>query len=342
LGLPLQFLGTVASARLARVLDFRRSAIIELLAQIAYYLIAIPLALSGLGAWSLVSAWVVQQLVSCVLFHAASRYVFRPAWDSSLIAAMVAYGMQFSIANAWSQLRLLVNPLIVGHFLDAEAVGFVALTARLVETLAVIRTITFRISFAAFGRLQHDHARLVRAMTEAIQLQTLAIAPLLLAFSWFGGLVLIPLVGDRWSPVISLFPYVALGNLALAQFNTHISALHVVNHSLQVSMFSSLSLLLFALGCAATVTQAGIIGYGYGELISLPSCFLLHVFVVRHIGRPDYQVAFIWLFGSAFGLFWHELGWWAILAPFIALIFPASIRQIRSFVSIIWRNGGDR
>ena len=338
LSLPLQFLGTVASARLARALDFRRSAIIEFVAQLAYYLAAIPLALSGLGAWSLVSAWIVQQVVSCVLFHTASRYAFVPAWSRSLVAAMVVYGTQFSIANAWSQLRSLVNPLIVGHFLGAEAVGYVALTARMVEVLAVVRTITFRLSIAAFGRIQDDKAKLVRAITDAMQLQTLAIAPMLLAFSWFGALVFIPLVGERWLPVIALFPYVALGNLSLAQFNVHASALYVVNRNLQVSVFTSLNLVLLAAGCAATVTQAGIIGYGYGELLALPSYLVLHLFVVRYIGAPDYRVSFIWWLGAAIGLFWRELGWWAILAPFLALVFPSSIRQIRGFVTIVWRN----
>jgi O-antigen/teichoic acid export membrane protein len=332
--MPLQSLTAVASARVDRALNFRHAATIELIGQITYYVVALPAALWGYGAWSFVFAWVAQQIVCCVLLHIAARYVFAFAWDNTTIAHMLTYSLPFSAAAWLVQMRSLVNPLIVGHFLGAEAVAYVGLTVRLMELLATVKTITWRLSLAAFGRIQTQPDKLTKAINEAMQLQTLAIGPMLLAFSWFGGAILLMITGARWAPVIELFPFVAVAYLTNAQFNMHVSALQVLNHSLLVAIFAALNLVLFALGCAATVTQIGLLGYGWGEIIAIPSYLILHILVRRAIGRLQYRLSLIWWLGIAVGLFWRELGWWAIAGPFLALSFPGSIRQIKIFIQM--------
>jgi PST family polysaccharide transporter len=62
----------------------------------------------------------------------------RLCWKPSLIREMLAYGLSLSFAGWLWQLRSLVNPVIVGRFAGAEAVGFVALAIRLVEMLALL------------------------------------------------------------------------------------------------------------------------------------------------------------------------------------------------------------
>jgi O-antigen/teichoic acid export membrane protein len=336
--MPLQSLAAIASARLDRALNFHQSAVIEFSGQLAYYLIAVPSALLGYGAWALAFAWIVQQVTYCALVHIAARHAIAFAWDKALIVRMVTYSLQFSAANWLWQLRSLVNPLIVGHILGAESVGYVGLTIRLMELLAVVKTITWRLSIAAFGRIQAEPEKLIRAINEAMQLQTLAIGPMLLGFSWIGGTVLLMVVGERWSPVIDLFPFIALAYLTNAQFNMHASALHVLNRNPQVAIFAILHLAIFAPACAAAVAHVGLVGYGWAEIVALPSYFVLHIAVVRAIGHLQYRLSFIWWLGIALGLFWRELGWWAISAPFVSLLLPESIRQIHSFISAAWQS----
>jgi hypothetical protein len=63
----------------------------------------------------------------------------------------------------------LVNPFIVGNGLGTEAVGFVSLAQRLVDTPCFIRPIVWRIAVAASVRVQPK--KLVRAIEEGIELQ---------------------------------------------------------------------------------------------------------------------------------------------------------------------------
>jgi PST family polysaccharide transporter len=330
--MPLQSLGAIAGAQVDRALNFRQAALIELSSQVVYYVVAVPLALMGQGAWSLVFAWIVQQSVSCALLHIAARYVVSFAWDQALISRMASYSLQYSAATSLGQLRAVVKLLIVGHFLGAESVAYVGLAVRVIELLSIIRAITVRLSLAAFGRIQSEPERLLRAINEAMQLQTLAIGPLLLAFSWVGGAIMLMISGERWSPVIDLFPYIALSYLTNAQFNMHVSALQALNRNLPVFLYQMLYLLILAPACAVMINEFGLIGYGWAEIVALPSYLVLHFAVIRIIGPLQYRVSLVWWVGVSIGLFWHQLGYWAMSAPFLALLFPGSIRQIRSFL----------
>jgi O-antigen/teichoic acid export membrane protein len=331
LSLPIQVLSTAANARLERALDFRRIAMIELSGQLIYYAIAVPMALTGFGVWSLVLGWCIQQSAICVLLHVASSYIPKPDWDTRIASDLARHSIGFS-AGVWTwQLRSLINPLVVGHFLDARAVGYVSLTIRIVEMLTLAKAVVWRLSVAAFAKIQHDPKRLLSAVNYGMQLQTLAIAPPLLGFAWFGDWIISHVFGLQWEPVTALFPFIALAYLVNAQFSMHSSALYVLHRNLDVFLFNFANLVIVALVGWITVPRLGIVGYGWAEAAAFASYFLLHHFITDKLGSPDYRLVAIWCAGASAGLFWRYLGVWAICAPFVALLWPESLRRLRRF-----------
>lgn len=61
-------------ARLERALAYRRLALIELAAQMAFYLVALTLAYRGLGVWAPIGGWWVAELLRLGLFYRVSAY----------------------------------------------------------------------------------------------------------------------------------------------------------------------------------------------------------------------------------------------------------------------------
>jgi O-antigen/teichoic acid export membrane protein len=327
--LPLQLMTIAASARLERQLDYRRVAAIELFGQVSNYLVAVPLAFAGYGGWSLVAGWLFQQAIMCVMFHWSARYLPRMRLDRSIVSRMLSYTFGFSLVT-WSwQLRALVNPLIVGHFLGATAVGQVGMAIRIVEVLTFVKAIAWRLSVATLSRIQDDKRKLREAVTQGMQLQTLALAPVLLGFSWLGGLFLPALLGARWAPILIVFPFIAVSYLTNAQFNMHSSVLAVFRKNYETTFFSLVHIILFAAGAAICIPSMGLAGYGWGEMIALGSYYVLHYLAGGVVGSINYRVTAIWWAGTVLGLFWHQLGLWAIAMPFAALLWPDSIRQLR-------------
>jgi O-antigen/teichoic acid export membrane protein len=329
IALPFQLMAIPPRARLERELDYRRVAAIEFFGQVIYYIIAVPLAVEGYGGWSLVAGWLVQQASICVMFHWATKYFPRFRFDWAIVPKMLSYTFGFSIVTLSWQLRALVNPLVVGHFLGAVAVGQIGMAIRIVEVLTFVKDIAWRLSVAALSRIQNDKKKLQAAVTQGMELQTLALAPALLGFSWLVGPFLPQLLGARWAPTLVVFPFIAISYLTNAQFNMHSSVLAVFRKNYETTFFHIIHIIMFAGGAAICVQFMGLVGYGWGELIALASYYVLHYLAVGIVGPVNYRVAAIWWGGTVLGLFWHQLGIWAIAMPFAALLWPESVRHLR-------------
>jgi O-antigen/teichoic acid export membrane protein len=334
LALPVHLVALAAGARLERTLDYRRITTVEVVSQLSNYVVAIPLAWLGYGAWSLVFGWVIHILFYSVLLHISARHVPRFAWDAETARQILSYALGFSSAQGIWQLRALVNPLIVGPLLGATAVGQIGMAIRVAEGLSFMKAIAWRLSVATLARVQHEPAKLVQALTEGMQLEILMIAPLLLAFGWAAEWLVPYVFGSRWTPILEVYPFIALAAISNSQFSLlQVSVLYLKRRNYDAALYNLVNVLLFSAGVASFIPLIGLSGYGWAEIGAMPSYFLLHSIICRVVGRPDYRISAIWWSGAALGLFSHQLGSWTIATPFIALMWPESLRRLRSILN---------
>jgi PST family polysaccharide transporter len=336
-GLPLNLASLPPLAQLERALNYHKVAAVELGGQLAYYVMALPLAFCGFGIWAAVAGWWCQLLLTTGLVYKISGSRPRWLWDPPRLKTMVSYGLGFS-ASIWIwQLRSLVPPLVVGRYAGAEAVGYVALAIRLVESLGFVKAVTWRVSIAALAKVQDERARLIKAITEGMRLQVLALGLLYLGFVLIGPWLLPILLCERWTPVMQIFPFIALGYLVNALFNLHSSALYVVRRNWEVAFFHLIHIILFVGGALILVPRLGIIGYGLGEVIALLSYLFIHFKVVKLIGTPDYLLAGIWTVAFAFSLFWQSIGIVAFVPLLGTLMWPATWKAAAYYLKDLWR-----
>ncbi|SIR47432.1 oligosaccharide flippase family protein [Bosea sp. TND4EK4] len=329
--LPLQLLTIPANVRLERALNYKPIALIEIVGQACYYAVALLLVWFQARPEALAISLIVQNAIVLVLSHVATRGWQRFAFDRSVARQMLRYAVSFSAANWIWQLRMLLNPMIVGPALGAQAVGLIGMAIGLLEMLSIVKTIAWRLSVSMLGRFQQDAAKLRRAVTEGMELQVLAVGAILLGFGWTGG-VLVPLVfGARWAPVMDVYPYLAVGYLAAAPFNMHSAALSVLNRNKALAVAFAIHVALFASVAYLAVPRYGMIGYGMGEIAAILAYGAVHMALAREIGSPDYRLAAVWGGAAAIGLFWQQLGLWTVAMPFAALLAPISLRRLASY-----------
>jgi O-antigen/teichoic acid export membrane protein len=336
-GLPLFLLNTVPVARLERALDYRRIAIIDLSSQIATYGVAVPLAFKGLGPWAPVGGWWAGQLLRLGLLYWVTAYRPRLHWEFARVRAMVGYGLGYS-ASIWVwQLRLLVNPLIVGRYAGADAVGYVALAIRLVEQLSFAKEIGWRLSIAVLARVQENKARLVRAVNEGMTLQVMTLGPFLVGFGLVAPWIIPLLLGSRWLPFLEIYPFIALGYLSNAMFNLQSSALYVLRRNWEVALFTLVHIVLFAGSASLLVSRLGLRGYGWAEVGALPSYLVLHSWFAAYIGMPGYARAGTWFMAFAVALFGWQVGPWAWASLLVPLILPATRKELLQLIATVGR-----
>lgn len=330
--LPLQLLALVPMARLERALDYRQIAPAELTGYVCFYLVALPLAYKGFGAWAPVAGYWAQQIVVAVLLFRAAKYRPRFHWDRTLIREMLTYGFSYSGANWIWQLRDLVNPLIVGRFAGADAVAYVALTARLVDALSFLKGVGWRLSLAVLGQVQTDHTRMLKAVSDGMRLQVLALGAVLATFGLMAPWAIPRLFGQEWVAVTVIYPFIALSYLTHSGFQMESSALYVVKQIARVGLFNIVHIVLFAGSALVLVPRFGAIGYGWGEMIALLGYGVLHVQMARSIGVPEYGLVGLWWAALVSILFWQTLGWFSLVVPLIALAWPGTVRQFKEYV----------
>lgn len=330
LGLPFQLLSIPASVRLERRLDYRSVAMVEIVGQIAFYVLGVPLVLLKFGPSSLAAAWVLQQIVTCFAAHVAAGTYPRFSFNRPTARSIVRYAVDFSVANWIWQARMLVNPMIVGPALGAAAVGIVGMTIGLLEMLSIIKTIAWRLSVAILTRIRSNVERLRTAVTEGMELNVLAVGTILLAFGWTGRFIVPRLFGLRWAGVMEIYPYIALSYLTVAAFNIHSATLSVINRNRGLAIYHIISVTIFAVVAFFAVSKFGIIGYGYAEVATIPAYIVMHIVLARAIGSPDYRLAALWWSGAAIGLFW-QFGLWIIAVPFLVLLMPISLKKLRKY-----------
>jgi PST family polysaccharide transporter len=251
---------------------------------------------------------------------------------------MVGYGLGYSVSEwAW-QLRVLVNPLVVGRYAGAEAVGYVALALRLVEQLShVVLAASWRLSVAVFARLQGDRARLIRAVTEGMSLQVMAVGPLLAGFGLVAPWIIPLLFGSQWLPVLEVYPFIAISYLSMVVFILPSSTLHVLQRNWEVAVFNLVHVGFFAGAALLLVPQLGFGGYGWAEVAALPSYILLAVWSRIRIGRLSYTRAGIWFTAWAIPLFNWQIGPWAWISVVIPMMLAATRRELLQAAAMVWR-----
>ena len=325
--LPLTLTTAVPAAILERGLQYKPLTVADLFGQIVFNVAGLSLVWFGAGIWGIVVGWWLQQVTTTALLYKNAGYKPRLLWQIEKFKAMLAYGFSFSLSLWIWQARDLVNPLLVGHFAGAEAVGIVALTIRLVQALCFIKDATWRLSIAAFAQIQTDKRKLLTAITEGMFLQTLALGPILIVFNWLAPWILPRFFdGATAVQVQNLYPFIALSFLVNAAFNMHSAALYVRQHNHAVAVFHLTHVILFFGAAALLTAPLGVGGYGAAELVAIPSYILIYLAVRRCVGTPPMAQAALMLAVFALALFTGYLGWWSALA-LLLLPFSPSVRH---------------
>jgi O-antigen/teichoic acid export membrane protein len=332
LGLPLVAVGQVPLMLLERQLAYRAVATIELAGQAIFYVVALLLAWRGAGVWAPVAGWWAQYVLLSVLLFGAAHLRPHLIWDARAGEAMVRNGLTLTAATwVWS-LRALVNPLVVGHFVGASGVGQVAIAIRITEVIGFVRTAAWRIGLSVFGRFRKDKERLRMVLSEAMHAQVLVLGAVFVVFA-VAAPVGVPLIlGPAWAPVARVFPFVALGYLVNAVFSLHTAALYMVGRNPAVVSFHLLHVALFAGTALLLVPRAGVIGYGYAEVVALLSYVLVHYHVARRIGAPRTLLPLSWGIASAVAMFYADLGVLALAGLVVLPMLPTHRRALAGLV----------
>lgn len=218
---PLKALGATHDALMQKDLRFRARVIPEVGLSLAKAIVAIVLALGGMGVWSLVWGHLAGVAASTLLLWVVMPW--RPGWYLPLerIGPVLGYGRGIVAVNVIAAVAHHADLVIVGRVLGATALGVYQMAGRVPDlSLLMIARVGNRVLFPALARLPRDGGALGEACLASLRYLALLVVPVAAMMVLLAEPMVAVLFGDAWaaaSPVLRLLAVYA-GLRALGSF----------------------------------------------------------------------------------------------------------------------------
>lgn len=204
---------SIPEAIMGRALDFRRPALVNLIAAMASAALALAGALSGWGVWTLVFAPMAGFWVKAVGYVLATGFRPIPSFDFRGTGAMVAYGASLLGGQLFWIVQSQADIFIGGRMLEPHQLGLYA-EALFLTQIFVSKFIPplNDVAFPAYARMQKDPARIAWSFCKAVRLLLLISCPVYLGMAVTAGPLVETLFGAKW---LEMAPFVSILALAM-------------------------------------------------------------------------------------------------------------------------------
>ncbi|MEO0769061.1 MAG: oligosaccharide flippase family protein [Cyanobacteria bacterium J06649_4] len=285
---------SVSVAMLERELSFAEVGLIEIAAQFANYLIALPMVFLGFSYWGPIAGLGSRGLVMLLMAQYFYRIRWQWRWQWRFMKPALRYGLTFSLSHWVISLRALTIPVLVTPIVGTEAAGLVSIAIRLSEQLSILRMVIRRMSISVMARLTGDAKVIRQTISKGMAYQALLIGAICSAFACLDSWIIPVVFGEEWLQSTYIFPFIALSAMVRAMFDLHAGALYAVDRNNEVTKSYMLYIALLWAGCAFLMPIYGIWGYGIAELLTIISNAWLHYALNKLYGSPRYDAA-LWL-----------------------------------------------
>lgn len=273
---PLTLMSSIPIALLDRQLAYKQAAKIELVGQLLYVALSVCIVWVTHSVWGVIIGIFAQTLMTLILATYWSNMKFRPRWIPQEARAQVRYGFGYSSSIWIWQARDLVNPLLVGKLLGAEAAAFIAMALRLASLVGFAKSAVWRVYMSYLARLADDRGKMKEAIETGLSHQVLITGVSFIAFMTIAPDLIQGLMGQKWMPILQVFPFIAAGVIVNSGFSLYSSALYIIGKNHDVSLFHTVHIILFVSSAWFLLTKLGsITGYGWAEVAAFFSYILI-------------------------------------------------------------------
>lgn len=212
LGVLTSPINTVHKSQLIRELKFKKIALISNISNILSGSLALVLALTGAGVWSLVFNSVVSLVITVPLFFWATKWVPSFSFSKKAFKDIFGFGIYTTGTKLFGKIIGQFDYLIVGKILGAASLGIYSLAFLLTDILRhQITHILHQVLYPLFSKLQDKPKQLKGYYLKIVKTNAFIIYPIIFGLILFSE-ELIPLMfGNKWTETIPVLNILCIG-----------------------------------------------------------------------------------------------------------------------------------
>jgi amino acid adenylation domain-containing protein len=267
-------LGVVQNALLSKSIDFRARFWIECIATIASGIVAVALALSGAGVWSLV--WQSIVLFGTRLGMLWLKSSWRPSWsfDTSATRELLRFARHMAAFNTIIYWENNLEKMVIGRLIGSSPLGIYGLAERLMRTPSTAITATAgSVMFPSISLIQKDVGAVKRVYQRSNRLIAAVTFPAMIGLIVVAEPLILSLVGEQWRGAIGLLQLLCLAGLAQSVYNTA-SWIYLSNGRPDLLLRSGIYAFAARVGGVLIGLHWGVFGIVSGYVVGVYACVL--------------------------------------------------------------------
>lgn len=198
-------------AVLARAMDFRKQAQVNLASATLGAIVALAGALAGLGVWTLVIAPVTMFTARGLGMALVARAFMWPSFDFRGTAAMAAFGGTVALSSVFYFVQTQSDVIIAGRAFDAHTVGLYT-TALFLAQIFVNKVLPplNEVAFTAYARMQHDREAFAAGFLLSVRTILLLSIPFCVGLAVAAQPIVQVMLGANWLDIVPLLQILGL------------------------------------------------------------------------------------------------------------------------------------
>lgn len=198
-------------AVLARAMDFRKQAQVNMASAVLGALVALGGALGGLGVWTLVAAPLATFASRAFGMVAVARAWLWPSFDFRGARAMAGFGGVVMAGQIFWFIQAQADIVIAGRALSPGELGYYT-TALFLAQLFVNKVVPplNEVAFSAYAQIQDDPAAVAQGFLKAVRVVFLLAIPFCLGLAAVSAPAVELMLGPKWLPAAPLVTLLAL------------------------------------------------------------------------------------------------------------------------------------
>lgn len=269
-------------ALLIRQMNFRGTAIIEVVGLLVGAAVALELAFSGAGYWALVAQLPAQALVRVALSIPWSGIKIYAPRRTPGLGSMISFGGLMVVNGILIYLMRNLDTILVGKVWGASELGFYNRAYFLMMLPSMLAAgVLSHLMVSSLANLQDDKPRFANAYRRSLRMVAYVGMPLALGLALTAGPAVELVYGPGWEQVVTLLAWLSLAGITQPIYNTNgwlFTACGKAGLYLVITLKNAIILCtVFFLAIEhGTVALARSYGLVMGLILPLPTLWLAH------------------------------------------------------------------
>ena len=297
----------IQRAHLTQQIDFKTQTKVRFVAVVVSGSVAIILAISGWGVWSLIVKILLMALIDTALLWFVRPWKPKLKIHKKSFQKLFGFGYKILLSSLLDKFYQQIYKLLIGKYFSSAALGFYTQAANFTNILinTLFRTLE-KVTYPVLAKLQDNKTRLKSGYRKVIKMSSFIIIPCMVILGVLAKPLILLLMGEKWLPAVPFLQLLCLSGLTYHFSQINLNMLLVLGRSDLGLKLEIIKKVMITLAIIIGI-RYGIYGLVIGEVIAayinlLINAYYSKIFLDYSLFDQMRDVLWTLLFSTACGL----------------------------------------